>query len=100
MLKQFPRLKTDKEAEGFVETADLSQFDFSGFKPQHFEFQTKTASLNMRLPESLLSAVKERAGALGVPYSRFVRRALEEALSAAPKPSAEISDQTKSNKAG
>ena len=37
-LKPFHRFDTDEEAERFVETADLSEHDFSGFKPARFEF--------------------------------------------------------------
>jgi predicted DNA binding CopG/RHH family protein len=42
-LKPFPRFDTDEEAEQFVETADLSEYGFSGFKPARFEFEPKTA---------------------------------------------------------
>jgi predicted DNA binding CopG/RHH family protein len=34
----------------------------------------------MRLPDALLVAVKARASAEGIPYQRFIRRALEHAL--------------------
>jgi predicted DNA binding CopG/RHH family protein len=34
----------------------------------------------MRLPETLLKAVKERAQARGIPYQRFIREALEQAV--------------------
>jgi predicted DNA binding CopG/RHH family protein len=34
----------------------------------------------MRLPETLLNAVKARAQARGIPYQRFIREALEQAL--------------------
>ena len=40
-LKQFPVHKTDQEAEHFTDTADLSEYDFAGFKPIRFEFQKK-----------------------------------------------------------
>jgi predicted DNA binding CopG/RHH family protein len=79
-LKKFPRFKSDAEAEAFVETADLSEYDFSEFKPARFEFQKKSARLNMRLPQSLLSALKEKATRRGIPYQRFIRETLERAL--------------------
>jgi len=81
MKKKIPTFKTDKEAERFVETADLSQYDLSGFKAIHFEFEKKTAQLNMRVPKPLLDAVKKRARARGIPYTRFIREAVERALS-------------------
>ena len=80
-LKQFPRLRTDEEAEEFVATADLSEYDFSQFKPVRFEFEKKSARVNMRLPESLLKAVKERAEKRGIPDQRFIREAVEQAVS-------------------
>lgn len=76
-LKQFPVFRTDEEAEHFVDTADLSEYDFSGFKPMHFEFEKKSAQLNMRLPEQLLQAVKAKAKERGIPYTRLIREALE-----------------------
>jgi predicted DNA binding CopG/RHH family protein len=79
MTRRVPRLQTDEEAEAFLEQ-DLSDLDFSQFKLAHFEFEPKAAQLNMRLPQPLLDAVKARAKARGIPYTRFVREALETAL--------------------
>jgi predicted DNA binding CopG/RHH family protein len=42
-----------------------------------FEIEPKAASLNMRLPGSLLVAVKAKAKARGIPYTRYVRMLLE-----------------------
>ena len=75
--KPMPSLRSDAEAEEFVETADLSEYDLSGFKPMRFEVEPKAASLNMRLPSSLLEAVKAKAKANGIPYTRYVRMLLE-----------------------
>jgi predicted DNA binding CopG/RHH family protein len=59
----------------------LSEYDFSGFKPAQFEFGRKDARVNMRLPTPLLDALKTRAKERGVPYQRYIREALERALS-------------------
>jgi predicted DNA binding CopG/RHH family protein len=80
MKKKIPVFESDEEAERFVETADLTDYDLSQFKPVRFEFARKDARVNMRLPESLLTAVKARAKARGIPYQRFIREALEHAL--------------------
>ena len=80
MKKKIPTFKTDEEAERFVETADLTEYDLSQFKPVRFEFEKKAARVNMRLPETLLKAVKERAGARGIPYQRSIPEALEQAV--------------------
>lgn len=81
MKKKMPSFRTDEEAEKFVDTADLGDYDLSGFTPVQFEFERKSAQLNMRVPKQLLDAVKKRAKARGIPYARFVREAMEMALS-------------------
>ena len=78
-MKKVPVLKTDAEAEAFLER-DLSDLDFSQFKPVRFEFQPKTERINMRLPSELLQAVRRKAEAEGMPYQRFIRAALEQAV--------------------
>jgi predicted DNA binding CopG/RHH family protein len=78
--KQLPTLNNDREAEKFVATADLAQYDLSAFRPVHFEFLKKEGRINMRLPESLLSAVRKRAAEQGMPYQRFIRDVLEKAV--------------------
>lgn len=42
--KPLPPLSSDAEAEDFVETADLSDYDLSGFSPTRFEIEPKAAS--------------------------------------------------------
>ncbi|MEJ6668523.1 MULTISPECIES: BrnA antitoxin family protein [Alcaligenes] len=80
-LKPLPSLRSDAEAEKFVENADLSEYDLSGFKPMKFEFAKKEAALNMRIPSALLSAVKAKAASKGIPYTRYVRMLLENDIS-------------------
>lgn len=75
--KPLPSLRSDAAAERFVETADLSQYDLSGFKSTRFEFAPKDATLTMRLPVPLLDALKLKAKAQGIPYTRYVRLLLE-----------------------
>jgi len=79
MPKQIPEFNTDEELEAFID-GDLSDLDFSKLRPVHFEFAKKTAQVNMRLPEALLAAVKARSVARGIPYTRFIREALEQAI--------------------
>jgi predicted DNA binding CopG/RHH family protein len=81
MKKRVPRLKTDKEAEAFL-AQDLSNLDFSQFKVVQFEFEKKDDQINMRVPKPLLAAVKARAKARGIPYTRFIRETLERAIAA------------------
>jgi predicted DNA binding CopG/RHH family protein len=81
MSKKVPLLKTDEEAEAFL-AQDLSKLDFSQFKPAHFEFEKKDEQINMRVPKPLLAAVKARAKERGIPYTRFIRETLEQAVTA------------------
>lgn len=80
MKKKIPTFSSDADAERFVETADLSEYDLSRFQPVRFEFERKSARINMRLPEKLLDAVKAKAAARGMPYQRFIRETLERAI--------------------
>lgn len=75
-MKRVPKMTTDEEAEAFLDQ-DLSDLDFSQFQPARFEFARKSARLNMRLPDELLEAVKKRASARGVPFTRYVRELME-----------------------
>ena len=78
--KPLPILMSDEEAEHFLDTADLSEYDLSGFKPVKFEFHNKAARVNMRLPSAQLQAVKDAAARRGIPYQRFIREAIDLAL--------------------
>ena len=80
MKKKIPAFKNDKEAAALVDTADLTRYDLSGAKPVRFEFERKDARVNMRLPEPLLEAVKDSDRARRIPYQRFIREALERAV--------------------
>jgi len=80
MKKKLPRLRSDKEAEAFVEKADLTEYDLSAMRPIRFEFQPKSERVNMRVPRQLLDAVRASAAKAGVPYQRFIRQALEDAV--------------------
>jgi predicted DNA binding CopG/RHH family protein len=77
-LKTIPTFRTDAEAERFVDTADLTEYDLSGFKPMRFEFAKKNAQLNMRVPETLLEAVKTKAKQHGIPFTRYIRMLMEQ----------------------
>jgi predicted DNA binding CopG/RHH family protein len=83
MKKRVPKLNTDRQAEVFL-ARDLSKLDFSQFKTARFEFEKKDDQINMRVPKQLLEEVKARAKARGIPYTRFIRETLEQAL-ATPK---------------
>ena len=78
--KSLPAFKSDKAAERFVDEESLTDYDLSGGRPMHFEFERKTTQVNMRMPEGLVKAVKAKAAERGIPYQRFIREAVEKAL--------------------
>ncbi len=79
--RKVPRLTSDEEAEAFL-MQDLSDLDLSQFKRHHFEFDKKQAQINMRVPQPLLDAVKARASASGMPYTRYIRLLMERDIAA------------------
>jgi len=46
MKKKLPTLTSDAEAEAFVATADLSEYDLTGMVPVRFELKPKDKSVN------------------------------------------------------
>ena len=86
MKKKWPALKTDEEAERFVAEADLTEFDFSQMVPMRFELRHKDKSVSLRLSDALLEAVKRTAARQGIPYQRFMRQAIEQAVTTEKAP--------------
>lgn len=79
MKRKVPALKTDRQAEAFL-TGDLSSLDFSQFKAVRFEFDKKDDQINLRVPKAFLRAVKARAKERGIPYTRWIRETLAQAI--------------------
>lgn len=80
MKKTIPTFNSDREAEDFVATSDLSEYDLSGGQIVRFELRPKDRTISLRLPEQLLEAVRQKAQTVGIPYQRFIRMALEQAV--------------------
>ncbi|MBL6761076.1 MAG: hypothetical protein ISQ19_00090 [PS1 clade bacterium] len=83
--KKFPDFKSDKEAEHFVDTADLSEYDFSDFRPMSevladVELEQKDMQVNIRMPTTLYGALKATAKTRKIPYQRLVRKLLADGL--------------------
>lgn len=78
--KPIPPLSSDQEADDFVHSADLTEYDLSALTPTRFEFSSKDTRVNMRMPAELLARIKAVAAGKGMPYQRFIRQALEQAL--------------------
>lgn len=80
MKKKWPSFESDEEAERFVAEADLTEYDFSELVPMHFELRRKDRAVSLRLSDALLAAVKQSAERQGIPYQRFMRQAIEQAV--------------------
>ncbi len=81
MKKKIPIFSTDEEAERFVDTADLSEYDLSDFKPVQFNLDAKVAHVDLDVLQRLLDAVKDRAKARGIPFVRYIRELMERDVS-------------------
>jgi len=80
MSKKLPVFKNDEEAENFLDQ-DLSDYiSAENFASLQFEFKPKQKSVNLRISEELLNAVRAVAHRRGIPYQRFIRQTLESAL--------------------
>ena len=77
MKKKFYDFKSDKEAEDFVDTADLSEYDFSDFKRVRFEQVESVTHIDVDIPERVLDAVKGKAATRGMSYTSYIRELIE-----------------------
>ena len=85
MSKSVPSFRSDEEAEAFLDQ-DLTEYlDLKKFQRVGFEFLPKTRSVNLRMPEPLLAAIKARAKQVGMPYQRYIRQVLERSLAGEPR---------------
>ena len=78
--KQFKPLNSDSEAVEEVDNIDLTQYDLREFKTTTFEFQKKSARLELRIPEEQLALLKEMAKKQGIPHTRLVRQFIEQGI--------------------
>ncbi len=81
MRKKIPTFKSDKEAEKFLEQDLTDYISRENFQKVQFEFLPKTKQVNLRFPEKLLTAVQKKAKKEGIPYQKYIRKAVEESLS-------------------
>ena len=80
MSRKLPVLKSDKEAEELLER-DLSEYiSAENFEASLFEYKPKHKSVNLRISDELLKAVRAAALRRGIPYQRYIRQVLEVAL--------------------
>ncbi|MBV8444168.1 MAG: hypothetical protein JO312_27020 [Hyphomicrobiales bacterium] len=81
MSKKFPDLKSDEDADAWLQGADLTEYDLSGMKKVRFELTRKDASISLRLPAVLLATLKANAAKANMPTQRLIRMMIEAQLS-------------------
>lgn len=73
---EIPRLKNENAERKFWSKTDLSHF----FEPSDFQkvsfpnLKPTTRSISIRIPEYLLSLLKEKANALLIPYQTLMKQ--------------------------
>ncbi len=83
--KKIPTFETDEELEAFLEQ-DLSEYLHpDNFVKAQFVFEPLTKNLNLRVQESLIKDLKKRAKKFGMPYQRYVRQILMQAVASEPR---------------
>jgi predicted DNA binding CopG/RHH family protein len=87
MSKKFPDLKSDEEADDWLRSANLAEYDLSEMKKVRFELARKDRSISLRLPAALLATLKAQAARANMPTQRLIRMMIEAQLAvAAAKP--------------
>jgi predicted DNA binding CopG/RHH family protein len=89
--KQIPKWKTDQEADEWLQSADLTQFDLGRGVPMgkwllQYEQYSKDKNINLRLSGGMLKDLRELGVKSGIPTQRFIRLALEDFLNRAKPP--------------
>lgn len=80
MSKKFPDLKSDDEADAWLQGADLTEYDLRAMKKVRFELARKDASISLRLPTALLASLRAEAAKANMPTQRLIRVLIEAQL--------------------
>ena len=80
MRRKLPAFKSDEEAADILDRDLTTYINRENLAPSPFEYQPKQKSVNLRISDELLNAVRAAARRRGIPYQRFIRQALESAL--------------------
>jgi predicted DNA binding CopG/RHH family protein len=80
MKKRLPTLKSDAEAETFVATVDLTEYDLSAMVPVRFTLNPGTVPLSVDLPKHVVDEARTKATDSGVPLQNFIQTAIARAV--------------------
>ncbi|MCB8837296.1 CopG family antitoxin [Aurantimonas sp. VKM B-3413] len=71
-LKPMPQFATDEEAERFVDEADLSEYDLSGFKPVKMSRRSDNSTYSISMPSELLYRIDDRARSRNISIDEYI----------------------------
>ncbi len=77
MKKKLPKFKTDKQIKNFIKNDISDYINSDNFKPTTFELEKKDRTITLRLPNSLLEALKNSAKKEGINYQKIIRNLIE-----------------------
>lgn len=84
MKKQLtiPKFKNEDEEADFWAKIDLSEYlEPSDFKRVSFpNLKPTTRSISIRIPEYLISRVKEKANAINIPYQSLIKQYIQKGV--------------------
>ncbi|WP_158811887.1 CopG family antitoxin [Beijerinckia sp. L45] len=80
MKKKLPTLERDAEAETFVSTLDLTEYDLSAMVPVQFTVRPSAVPLSVDLPKHLVDEARTKATDSGVPLQDFIQTAIARAV--------------------
>ncbi len=83
-LKPIPKFDDEKLEQAFWQSADSTQYiDWSKAKPAALvNLKPSTTTISIRLPQSLLDAIKLAANSQDVPYQSLIKIWLKERVGA------------------
>ncbi len=79
---KIPKFKTENEEIEFWSKTDLTEyFESSDFEKVHFpNLKPTTRSIAIRIPEYLLTRLKEEANEINVPYQSLIKGYIKKGL--------------------
>jgi hypothetical protein len=78
--KPIPVFKTDEQLAAFVETADLSEYDLSGFRPVSFRIATDVEDLLLHIPPQTWKKIQEKSEMLHVSKETLISQWIDAGL--------------------
>jgi predicted DNA binding CopG/RHH family protein len=83
MSKKIPNLETEEQVDGWLQSADLAEYNLPILKVMRFELSPKSSTISLRLPERLLATFKALARKADIPTQRLIRAALKDYIAKA-----------------